>query len=799
MNKLIPAHIVLAISAISFLLSGCEGNADSPDLPNYQDTTSTDSSFQDIIEDMNADDNILPDGPIDSTEELPDCTDFDGDGFSGTGPCNPETDIFDCNDTAEEIYPGAVELCDGLDNNCDGEIDESVENCCNPGQTRSCGQEIGQCTQGLQTCDPNRAWGACVGAVEPSEEICDGLDNDCDRRVDEDNSDLVLNLECYTGPQETRDRGLCHQGIQTCQNGRWSHCFGEVLPSAEICDGLDNDCDNEIDEEENGDSLIQFCYSGPPETRNIGQCEDGIQMCREGSFAECLREGLPEPEFCDGLDNDCDGEIDEDANDCCVPGEIRDCGSEQGTCTPGVQTCTSERRWSDCEGAILPEPEVCDGLDNNCNGFTDLTEQQSPLSQNCYTGPPETVHIGECHGGTQFCQIGTWGTCQNQQLPIYEVCDLLDNNCNGEIDESSTGEPLSRDCYTGPEETRNIGNCHDGLRSCIDGIWRQCVQQQLPEPEICDGLDNDCDGEIDNTLWPDSPYEYEFSNTSYIYELWVASPDEECCLDVNGDGSVDNRLGEVLQNLASMGFDLNTGVQTGIRNGSIVLLLEHHCQTGIEDNLSFPLAVFSGTDTDTSYTNNLQGDEEFTVNEESFSINQLGSPTGEPSVILEASVERQQLTAGPGQFPVSFLFFLGSDLPGEDNDITIMNAIMSGELTMGRFGVEIENGTLGGAIPLEQILNRFNDFYMGECSCLGLEDSPMITWNTDDGIYHVSCETNIDWSGCSRNCSMMALACSFLVDSLNQPDISLNNNGLLDALSIGVRFSATSGILEEVR
>ncbi len=252
-------------------------------------------------------------------------SDADGDGFDAG---------VDCDDADDTINPDATEVCDGVDNDCDGSVDGPDAVDALDWFADADGDTYGDPAAWMPACDQPPAYVADATDCDDNDasnypgnpEVCDGLDNDC--------YGIVPTWESVgDGDGVFVCQGDCDDADATTYDG-----------APELCDQIDNDCDGLVDEDVDED-IDADGYNACQ-----GDCDNNDPNIYPGA-----------PEVCDGVDTDCDGVL---------PDEEADLDGD------GWAECDGD--CDDTEAAANPDAlEVCDdGIDNDCDGLTDIDDDE---------------------------------------------------------------------------------------------------------------------------------------------------------------------------------------------------------------------------------------------------------------------------------------------------------------------------------------------------------------------------------------------------------------------------------------
>jgi hypothetical protein len=460
-----------------------------------------------------------------------------------------------------------AETCNGKDDDCNGVIDDNltgIGQACGQSATAPCRLGTTQCSNGVIT---------CAGSIDPQAETCDDVDNDCNGIVD----DSVAGAGVPCGANNTYP---CSYGTKRCQAGQLV-CVGAVDPTVETCNGLDDDCDGLIDAKASGsgpqppaDSIGNCDVPAPPPANATTVCKAGTKACQSGTII-CQGSIKPASGAVDtcGVDTNCDGQLTSQPN---LQTDVHNCGScgndcyastqnevwtcESGLCkyngcTSGFYDHDSDPKTCEYACAYVSAQESCNGKDDNCDGQTDENVTAPAKTQTCGISPSATRP--ECTTQvTLACQNGAWkctfpaGVCSGGCSPDDEACDALDNDCDGLLNEnvSNYGKSCASDDtkpVPGDGACRTTGTyvCNGPSATKCGAVRADCSTLPGGCAELCDGIDNDCDGAIDETTFEElvdnffvKPAVVKIAASLWMFKYEASRTSASATVSGNGNG-----------------------------------------------------------------------------------------------------------------------------------------------------------------------------------------------------------------------------------------------------------------------
>jgi len=480
--------------------------------------------------------------------------DGDTDGYGDVGvttqactqPSGYVADATDCDDADSAVSPAGLEICDGIDNDCDGDVDDDDSSVTGTSTwyldadadgygnvhwtTAACAQPSGYVAD-FTDCDDLDA-----SANPGASELCDGVDNDCDGTVDEDDA---TDVDVWYADADGDGFGDPSDTVVACEppsdytdnDGDCDDADAAIHPTAsELCDGVDNDCDGLVDDDDGGVSGTSTWYADA-DGDSYGDAGSSIDACFQpaGTVADSTDcddgDGAVNPaasEICDGIDNDCDGLVDDD--DSSVSGttvwHADYDGDGYGGTRISTRTCVQPSGYvsdsSDCDdadpSAYPGGAEVCDGADNDCDGSTDEADATDAGTWFADTdgdgyGDPSTSQVS-CDQPTGYTADDA--DCDDGDAAVNpaasEVCNGIDDDCDGLADIDDPDVSGSATWYA-DSDGDGYGDVTAATEACSQPSGTVAASSDCDDgdaavhpgaSEVCNSVDDDCDGLVDD-------------------------------------------------------------------------------------------------------------------------------------------------------------------------------------------------------------------------------------------------------------------------------------------------------------
>ncbi len=481
--------------------------------------------------------------PSASEENCADPTDYNCDGSVGYADADGDglAACEECDDSNPATYPGATESCNGEDDNCDGAIDEDTSvdaltfyadgdadtfgDAATP--TTACAAPAGYVSDATD-CDDSD------GTEFPgADERCDGDDDDCDGEVDEASA---IDAPTWYADADADGYGDAAAAVIACSVSAGyvadaTDCDdtdGTEFPGAdERCDGDDDDCDGEVDEDSAVDASTWYADL---DGDGYGDAANAAVSCLvpagfTADDQDCDdTDGAVSPagdERCNGLDDNCDGTVDEGSALDALSWYADSDGDGFGDADIVVLACEEPAAYSafstDCDDGDAAEypgaPETCDGDDDNCDGTVD---EDSAVDAATWYADADTDGYGNAAVADVACTrpagfVPDATDCNDADVAVNpaatEVCDgaNTDEDCSGLADDGDPAATGMTDWYA-DLDADGYGDAAEHLSLCDEPSdyvtdATDCDDGDDAEfpgaDELCDGDDDDCDGDID--------------------------------------------------------------------------------------------------------------------------------------------------------------------------------------------------------------------------------------------------------------------------------------------------------------